>query len=209
MAWGFAGLVDGEERGGGALAAAGGGAVPEALGIGVEGGFVVRQGGDGVVEADGLAEGLLVAEDEEDVGGDEEIVVGAADGDGGPEARVFLKVGEVLEATLDGGAMAAVEEEGAEAEGGEEGVAPAAITLLGGENGADEAGVEGIVGLGELVEADERERGDGDGPGQVVDQAQGELGAGGEEFVGQTGVLAGIPESVDEAEGLHRAHPFG
>src|SRR5205814_6163217 len=115
----------------------------------------------------------------------------------------FLQVGEVGDAAVDSEAQATIAQKGAEAEGGDERVAPAAITFLGGENVADELLVDGVVGLAQLVEADEREGASGDGAREVCGKAIGKFGAGVEQFAGEAIVLACTPETLDLAGCLH------
>ena len=177
--------------------------MPEAVGFGVEVGFVLRQPLDGIVEADGSAEIGLVGELEEDEGGDEGVFGGSADGDRRPCALVLLECCKIGDAAIDGGALAMVAHEGAETEGGDHEIAPAAVRFLGGDEGADEFLGQGVEALVQLVEADEGHGGCGDGVSELGHQAWGELEAGVKQLAGETVVLPGIPESVDLSDGLH------
>lgn len=160
------------------------------------------------MEADDGAEIGGIGEVEEDEGGDEGVGGGSADGDGGPEAGGLLEVGEVAHGPIDGGTLAGVELEGAEAEGGGEGIAPATIGFLGGEEGVDQLLVDGVMGLGELVEADEGEGGGREGSGELDGEAVGGFRPGDEELAGEAVILAGGPITIDLANCLHGGHPF-
>ena len=72
----------------------------------------------------------------------------AAEGDGGPDAFGLLQVGEVVQAPLDGEAVAAGAEQGAEAQGGGHDVAPAAVGFLAGDDGADSLAADAGRGTG-------------------------------------------------------------
>ena len=184
------------------------GSVPEAAAFRVKGGFVLRQPVDGVIQANGGAEEFLVGEVEEDEGGDVGVFGGAADGEGGPGAAGLLKIGDIGEAAVDGNALPARAHEGPEAKGGDDRIAPAAVGFLGGEDRADEFLVEGVSALRQFVEADEAEGGDGYALRKLTNQTQGELRPGGKKLPGEAVILAGVPETINLADGLHHTLPF-
>src|SRR5258705_5133606 len=102
----------------------------------------------------GLGEFGIVSKVKKDGGGGEGIASESAEGDAWPGAILLLQFGEVAEGVVDGQAVAVAAGEGADAEGGGQGVGPAAVGLLGRQKGADHAGGEGRVGLAEFIETD-------------------------------------------------------
>lgn len=176
---------------------------PKLGGVVVEMGFLTRHPGEGGGDVDGLAEARVVGQVEEDEGGREGIGRHAADGDARPGAVGLLEVGQIGNGGLDGGAGSGVEEQGAEAEGGEQRLAPAAIGFLGGENGAEVLTGDGSGGLVKFGEADNGQGGGGDSGASVEACDGGGFGPCGDELVEQALILSSIPAFFDLSYGHH------
>jgi hypothetical protein len=121
----------------------------------------------------------------------------------GQEPSFFWRSARYWRARWGGLAGSAIEEEGFEADGGGDRVAPAAVGLLRAEDGVNELLGEGVVGLVELVEADEGECGGRGGLGEFGLEAWGAFGPGDQQLAGEAVVLAGGPETLDLSYGLH------
>ena len=194
-------------EGGGRLvveSAAQAGGQPEFAGLGVELANVLIEPVHRIVEGDRIAEAGFVAEVVEHDGGGEGVGGHAAEGDAGPDADVFLQVGQIAEAGLDRFAAAAAAQEGAEAEGGEDRIAPAAIGILRGEEGDHERVIDRGTGLAELIKADHRHCGRWDGVSLAEQQGkQISIRPAGDEIAEQGLIPPGVPESLDLFHGLH------
>lgn len=116
-----------------------------------------------IKEPNRRAEGGVLGELIEDESGGGGVGGEAAEGLIRPDAFLFLEVGEVLDAEVDGRAEPAIGEKSAETDGGSGGVAKATIGLLLGKKEAQDAGGQGGRGLAELFEADQGDSGSGGG----------------------------------------------
>jgi hypothetical protein len=145
-----------------------------------------------------VGEARGVGELQEDEGGGRCVAGQSTQRDFGPGAVFALEGGEVFDGAVDSQAGGgAVGQEGAEAEGGQGGVAPGAVGELGSYDGLDEAAVELDVGQAEFVEADDADggRGGGEGAGGEARQIRG-FDARGQQFGKNRPVTAGFPESL-------------
>ncbi len=118
--------------------------------------------GRGGVDATGGGKTMIGRELEKDKGGGEGVGREAADGLARPGAIGLLEGGEVADAAIDGRAVAVRAHEGADAQSGSQRIAPAAVGLLGSEDGVEGGSTERRMGLAEFIEADDSDGAGGD-----------------------------------------------